>query len=360
MKSPLHEIFAVDGASFIEVGDRLVADTVTRWEEEYRAARDAAIVADRSYRGLLEVSGRDSAPFLHNMLTNDIKSLGPDDGVHAALLTRKGKLISDMLVYRLRDSLLLEMEPERLGPVQEMLSRYIVSEDVEIEDVSGREAIVTVAGPLSTRLLSDLTGLSLTKSRPFQSISGRVESLPITIVVARHGPGPGFDVHVEVDRAPIFVDSLLEIGRGRGLRLAGFQTMNTRRIEAGIPLFGTDMDESHFPLEAGLHSAVSFNKGCYIGQEYVARLAHRGHLNRKLVGLELDAPHVPSPKDEVVGDDGPMGHVTSATDSPALGHPVALGYVHRDYFEAGTTVAVRGKRGDSAAKVVELPFLDES
>jgi aminomethyltransferase len=360
MKSPLHEIFAVEGASFIEVDDWLVAETVARWEEEYQAARDAAIVADRSYRGLIKVSGRDSAPFLHNMLTNDIKSLRPDEGLRAALLTRKGKLISDMLVYQRLDSLLLEMEPGRLGPVQAALSRYIVSEDVELEDVSGREAIVTVAGPLSTNMLSDLTGLSLTESRPFQSSSGSVETLPITIVAARHGPGPGFDIHVEVGRAATFVDSLLEIGRGRGLRLAGFQTMNTRRIEAGIPLFGTDMDESHFPLEASLHNAVSFNKGCYIGHEFVARLAHRGHLNRKLVGLKLDEPHVPLPEDEIVGDDGPMGHVTSATDSPALGHPIALGYVHRDYFEAGTAVTVRSKRGDSAAKVVELPFLDES
>lgn len=360
MKLPLHEIFAVEGASFIEVGNWLVAESVTRWEEEYEAARSAAIVTDRSYRGLIKVSGRDSTPFLHNMLTNDIKSLGPDEGLHAALLTRKGKLISDLLVYQRQDFLLLEMEPERLGPVKETLTRYIVSEDVELEDVSGREAIVAVSGPLSTHLLSDLTDLSLTESRPFQSCSGRVENLPITIVAARHAPGPGFDVHVEVGRAPTFVASLIEIGRGRGLRLAGFQTMNTRRIEAGIPLFGTDMDESHFPLEAGLDSAVSFNKGCYIGQEYVARLAHRGHLNRKLVGLKLDVPPAPLPEDDIVGDDGPMGHVTSATDSPALGYPVALGYVHRDYFEAGTSVAVRGKRGDSAARVVALPFLDES
>jgi folate-binding protein YgfZ len=136
--------------------------------------------------------------------------------------------------------------------------------------------------------------------------------------------------------------------------------MNTRRIEAGIPLFGTDMDESHFPLEASLLSAVSFNKGCYIGQEYVARLAHRGHLNRKLVGLKLDGPQVPMPEDEIVGEDGPIGRVTSATESPALGHPVALGYVHRDYFEVGTAVLVKSKRGDFAAKVAELPFLDES
>lgn len=134
--------------------------------------------------------------------------------------------------------------------------------------------------------------------------------------------------------------------------------MDTRRIEIGEPLFGVDMDDSHLLLEAGLLSAVSFNKGCYIGQEYVARLAHRGHLNRKLVGLKLTETVVPEHNEEIVSDDRSIGRVTSATLSPALGCPIALGYVHRDFFDAGTAVTIKNSSGDLGAVVTDLPFLE--
>jgi folate-binding protein YgfZ len=134
--------------------------------------------------------------------------------------------------------------------------------------------------------------------------------------------------------------------------------MDTRRIEIGSPLFGVDMDDSHLLLEAGLLSAVSFNKGCYVGQEYVARLAHRGHLNRKLVGLKLAGTVAPEHGDEIVGDNRSIGQVTSAALSPALGCSIALAYVHRDFFDAGTLVTVKNNRGDLPAKVADLPFLE--
>lgn len=357
-KTPLYETFEAQGATFCEIGDWVVAETVTSWEDEYRAAQAAAIVADRSYRGRIRVTGKDRLQFLHNMLSNDIKSLKPDTGIHAALLSRKGKLVSDMLVHRRAEAVFLEMEPQRVGPISEALSRYIVTEDVELEDVSGQDAIISVAGPLSPELMSGLIDASFAESLPFQSNRGKVNDLPLTVVSVRHGPGPGFDVYVAADRAQSLLQFLSEMDRGGDITLAGHRTMETRRIEIGDPLFGVDMDDSHLLLEAGLLSAVSFNKGCYIGQEYVARLAHRGHLNRKLVGLKLAGTVAPERDDEIVGDNRSIGQVTSATLSPTLGCPIAFAYVHRDFFEAGTAVTVKNDSGDLPAKVTDLPFLE--
>ena len=357
-KTPLYETFEARGATFCEVGDWVVAETVTSWEDEYQAAQAAAIIADRSYRGRIRVTGKDRVQFLHNMLSNDIKSLKPDAGTHAALLSRKGKLISDMLVYRRAEAVFLEMEPQRVGPISEALSRYIVTEDVGLEDVSGQDAIITVAGPLSPELMSGLIGSSFAESLPFQSKHGKIDELPLTVVSVRHGPGPGFDVYVAPDRATDILQRLSELDRTGDTRLAGHRTMDTRRIEIGNPLFGLDMDDSHLLLEASLLSAVSFNKGCYIGQEYVARLAHRGHLNRKLVGLKLMGTVVPTHDDEIVAANRSIGKVTSATLSPALGCPIAFAYVHRDFFDAGTAVTVKNNSGDLPAKVTDLPFLE--
>ena len=357
-KTPLFETFATQGATFREVGDWVVAETVTTWEDEYQAAQTAAIAADRSYRGRIRVTGKDHIQFLHNMLSNDIKSMQPDAGIHAALLSRKGKLISDLFVHRRAEDAFLEMEPQRVGPLSEALSRYIVAEDVELEDVSGQDAIITVAGPLSPELMSELMGSSFAESPPLQSKHGQINDLPLTVVSVRQGPGPGFDVYVAADPAADLLQRLSEIGRSGNIRLAGYRTTDTRRIEIGEPRFGVDMDDSHLLLEAGLLSAVSFSKGCYIGQEYVARLAHRGHLNRKLVGLKLMETVVPEHDEEIVGDDRSIGRVTSATLSPALGCPIALGYVHRDFFDAGTAVTIKNSSGDLGAVVTDLPFLE--
>jgi aminomethyltransferase len=165
---------------------------------------------------------------------------------------------------------------------------------------------------------------------------------------------------IPTEPAVTIVERMVSEGAGVGMRLAGYRVLETRRIEAGIPLLGVDMDESHMLLETGLDDAVSFNKGCYIGHEYVARLAHRGHLNRKLVGLKLIGDALPSPGDDIMGDGRYVGQVTSATYSPRLGIPIAMGYVHRDFFEPGTEVAIRIGDSVAPARVANLPFLSRN
>ena len=359
-QSPFNSLFVSRGASFTVRGEWEIADVFSSLDDEYLAAREAVIAVDRSYMGRVQVKGADRVTFLNSMLSNDVKSLAVGSGMQAALLSQKGKLVSDMIVYRLDESVLLEMEPEQIGPVMKALARYIVSEDVKLEDVSDRQAVISVEGPRASELLSKPIGEPLPELPPYHFTHASIGETPIRVSAVRHGPGPGFDVAIGVERAVSVLERILDAGSDKGLRIAGHSTQNTRRIEAGIPLFGVDMNESHLLLEVDLQNAVSFSKGCCLGQEYVARLAHRGHLNRKLVGLKIDSAYIPLQGDEILGQGQPVGQVTSATFSPALDYPIALGYVHRQFFEPGTTVSIKSEDEQISARVAKLPFIDGS
>jgi aminomethyltransferase len=238
------------------------------------------------------------------------------------------------------------------------LSRYIVSEDVQLDDVSGHEVQISLEGPRASELLSMLPSRPLPEMAPYTFIQTTIDDVPVRLSAVRHGPGPGFDLAVPAADAVALVEQTLSVGEAVGLRLAGFRSVDTRRIEAGMPRYGIDMDESHLLLETNQDDRVSFDKGCYIGQEYVARLVHRGHLNRKLVGMKLEGMNVPSPGNEVIGDGRQVGQVTSAAYSPAIGSPISLGYVHRDFFEPGTEVSIRHEGENTPARVASLPFVD--
>jgi folate-binding protein YgfZ len=357
-RSSLHPYFVSLGASFTTRADWEVAESFSGWEDEYRAANEAAIVADLSYRGRVRVQGRDHVGFLHNMTSNDIKALARGAGLRAAFLSQKGKLITDMIVYRGDDSILIEMEPDRVERFVDTVSRYIVSEDVELDDVSRHDVLLSIEGPQASELLSSILDKPLPELAPFHFMRNAVKGVPIRLSAVRHGPGPGFDIAVPTDHGVALVEHILSTGQSTGIRPAGSRALEIRRIEAGIPRFGVDMDESHLLLETGMDDAVSFNKGCYIGQEYVARLANRGHLNRKLVGLKLTGDRVPSPGADIVGEDRIVGQVTSATYSPVLESPVALGYVHRDFFDPGTAISIRLDEIVTPATVSNLPFID--
>ncbi len=359
----MRDALAAAGARFADHRGSEVPEEFSGVDEEYRAACEAVIVGDRSYRAQLRVTGNDRVSFLHNMLTNDLKSLQHGDGLHAALLTRLGKLVSDLFVYQLDDATLLEMEPRSLTPVTEALSRYIISEDVHMVDSSNDEALLSVQGPRSSELLSHLSDGGLSELARFHFTQTTLAGLNARVSATPHGPGQSFDIAVSPKDAARLLEKLLAAGGPLGLRPAGWQALEIRRIESGIPIFGVDMDESHFPMEAGLDEAISFTKGCYLGQEYVVRLAHRGHLNQKLVGVQVTDSRVPRSGDGIfrsadgTGQNGQVGQVTSAAFSASLGYPIALGFVHRDSFAPGTPVSIHGKDHVFSAQVTELPFV---
>jgi folate-binding protein YgfZ len=322
----------------------------------YDAARRRAARLDRADRGRIVVSGADRASYLQGLLTNDVVALKAGEGCYAAYLTAQGRMITDLHVYELGDLMLLTMAGDVRETVLAKFDQLVFSEDVQLGDVTETFAQIAVVGPDAARAVSIALGAVEADALAALPEHGNVRIAwaggPAIVTRVTDTGEPGFDVFV--DRAQ--VTALTAALDAAGVVEAGEATAEAIRIEAGVPAFHRDMDEETIPLEANIESrAISFSKGCYVGQEVVIRVLHRGHgrVARKLVGLLVDGTQVPPPGSVIRSGDREIGRVTSSTRSPALERPIALGYVHRDFLEPGAKVTV----DDASAEVTTLPFV---
>jgi folate-binding protein YgfZ len=321
----------------------------------YEAARHRAAFIDRSTRGRLLLSGNDRASYLQGLLTNDIGSLGSGQGCYAAYLTPQGRMIADLWVYELGDAMLLTMDGGVKDTVLARLDQLIFTEDVRIGDVTGTLAEIAILGPDAAKGLVSAVGVDIGVVEGLvEHGSVRFERQGETTIITRTTDAgePGYDLYVERSRAERVLSALATAGTVP----LDEETAEAIRIEAGVPRFHRDMDEETIPLEAGIESrAMSFTKGCYVGQEVIIRVLHRGHgrIVRKLVGLRFEGDVVPDAGTTVRVGDREAGRITSATLSPALGRPIALASLHRDFVEPATQVAV----GAAKAVVTALPFV---
>jgi len=324
--------------------------------EEYRAARTAAGLIDLTYRGLLEVSGKDRTRFLNGMVTNDVRSLAPGQGLYAAFLTPRGKLIADARIYASADAYWIDLHEELAPKVRQVLERHLIADQVEIRDRSGECVALGVQGPASPELLARL-GLEQAKDlKEHQHLEAAILGLPARLIRVSETGDDGFVILVPASAAPDLWRSLLQAWQREGVAPVGMGTLNILRIEAGIPWYGVDMDETTLLQEAGLEQAVSFSKGCYVGQETVARVAHRGHVNWHLLGLLVHGHDVPEAGARLYHQGRPAGRITSAVRSPALGRTVALAYVRRELKAPGTHLDIVGRDRTLDGEVVPLPF----
>jgi len=324
----------------------------------YDAARHRAAFLDRSHRGRIVVSGTERASYLQGLLTNDIVALTAGHGCYAAYLTAQGRMIADLDVYELGDVLLLAMTGGVKDAVMARLDQFIFSEDVQLGDVTGTFAQIAIVGPGSVAIVASIVrGVSEEALRAMPE-HGNVRGewaggAAIVTRVADTGE-PGFDLYVERAQAGALKAALAAAGAAELDEATG----EAVRIEAGVPLFGRDMDEETIPLEAGIESrAISFSKGCYVGQEVIIRVLHRGHgrVARKLVTLRV-AGLVPERGARLFAADRDVGFVTSAADSPRLG-AIAMAYVHRDFLTPGTTLDAATDSGRVLATVTERVIL---
>jgi tRNA-modifying protein YgfZ len=306
---------------------------------QYRAMKEAAGVLDRSARGMLAVRGPDAVEFLQGQLTNDVEAVDRDSGCYSALLDRKGHMQADMRVLRLSDDdLWLDTEPEAFGAVERHLRMYSIGREVEIEDVSGEWALLSVIGPAA----SEVSGAG--PLSPEHSLR-RVQREGMEILAV--ATDLGVDLLARASQAPE-LRAVLASTEAVDVTEAAAEIL---RVESGRPRFGREMTSATIPQEAGIDErAVSFTKGCYIGQETVARLHYRGKPNRHLRGLRLQAPATVG--DEIRLGDREVGRVGTAVLSPAHG-PIALAIVRRE-AEPGARVEI----GESAvpAEVIDPPF----
>jgi folate-binding protein YgfZ len=286
-------------------------------------------VIDRSARGRLRLTGQDRVRFLQGMLTSDVAALAPGQSQRAALLTPKGRVVADMIVLAQADAFLVTTDPELREKLGVALDHYVVMDDVVIEDVTAASAEGAVYGPGARELLGRAAAAGLA---------------PLEVPLGLHVVGAA-------EAVARFLDQRV----GEGARRLDEAACEVMRVERGVTRYSIEITEEVLPLEAGLDDAISLTKGCYVGQEPVARVTARGHVNKKIVGLRCEQPVEPG--QVVAGPERPeAGQVTSACESAAAGGPIALAYLHRSLWEPGTAVRV-GPAG-SPATVAALPFVD--
>ena len=293
-------------------------------DAQYRQLREECGLVERPERGLLIVSGPEAADYLQGQLTNDVEAIEPGQWIYAALLDRKGHMQADMRVLRPGEGteLWLDLEPEGLAAASRHLQMYKIGREVEVADASDEYTLLSLIGPRATEI-----------ARAAEAATLRTEA--------------GVDLIVPVAERDSARDSLL----AAGAVLVSPEAAEILRIELGRPRFGAEMGTETMPAEAGIvEQAVSFTKGCYIGQETVARLHYKGKPNRHLRGLRLSAPAEPGAAVRL--GEKELGTVGSAAVSPAFG-AVGLAILRRE-AEPGATVVV-GEDGVTA-EVVALPF----
>lgn len=332
----------------------------------YDAAHRTAVVIDRSGEGRLRVTGTDRIAWLQGLLTNDIAALAPGQGCYAAYLTPQGRMISDLRVLVLADALLLDVPAVVRATVLERFDQFIITEDVAVEDVTAAVARLGLHGPAAPMVLAQAfadvpeVAASAATLAEHAHVGGMLDGAPIFVAGSRDLGLPGFDLYCASAQVPEIAARLAEAG---ALDVDP-ETWDTLRIEAGLPVFGVDMDGDTIPLEAGLEDrAISQTKGCYVGQEIVIRILHRGggRVARRLMGLQAAqegeaVAMVPSSGTPVRLGDRDVGRVTSAAWSPRLGRTVAMAYVHRDSAIAGTALIVANEP-PIPVTVVALPFV---
>lgn len=355
MKTPLSACHTAHGAVLTNDRGVELPERFTDPVQEYQAVHEKAGLIDLSFRMQVRVAGEDRVTFLQGMVSNDIKALRLGEGCAAALLTEQGRIVADLRVYALDTCLLLDVDARVKEKMIEALSRFIIADDVELEDLSDQQTTLALQGPLAPAVFA-AAGAPVSLAQEFQHGEAMLAGVNVRIVRVSDTGEDGYEILLPSAQAEQVWQALLQAGMPLGLRPVGLAALNMLRVEAGIPWYGLDMDEGRIVLEVGLEHALSFSKGCYLGQEVVERVTARGHVNRKLSGLLVQGDTPPVSGEKLFHDAQEVGWVTSAVVSPRLGRPIALGYVRREYQAPGTQLQIDRQGTPMIAEVTALPF----
>ena len=339
-----------DGADLATVEGRTVAMHFGDAAGEYRALRESAGVVDLPWLERLRVTGSDRVTFLQGMVSNDVATLAPGAGCQALLLNEQGKALAELIVLAGDEALVLDGVASSLTAARPALERFIVADDVELTAPSEPQRAFAVLGPEASAVLErlDLT----VPSAPYAHTPAAIpETAPHVVRVPSPGVG-GFVVHVPLVAAAAWWQRCRDDGRAV---VAGTAAFDVLRIESGVPWHGRDVTAETLALEAPYEAAISFRKGCYLGQEVMERVTARGHVNRKLVGVEITADVAPPAGARLFAADREVGWVTSARRSWRLDRVVGLAYVRREYLAPGSLLAL-GAADGVPVTVRALPF----
>ena len=367
VKSPLDETHnRLGGKMFLQDGWSVPAnygDTLL----EYASVREGGVgVMDLSPRGRMLVSGTEAIQFLNGLITNDMKTLAENNWMPAAFPSVQGRLIASVRVIRLTDeqtdknvctSFLIDTEPATSERVLKTIERFTLAGDFRVLDVTAQTALLTVQGKKSASIVHLVLGEAAAGLAGKGALKIAWQESEVTILRATHTGEDGFDLIVNAGAASTLWDAL----HAAGARPVGYDALEILRIEAGLPRYGIDMDETNVVTEAALDVAVSYTKGCYVGQEIIARIKYRGHVAKKLSGVMFEQAARVAVGAVINSAEGKeVGRVTSVTYSPHLGRTIALAYLKYDYLAPATSVKIISGEEELAAQVTDLPFVRRS
>jgi folate-binding protein YgfZ len=351
-KSPLYEQRA--GAALVEEAGWLVPVHFGNATGEYEAARSGAVVFDRSHHGKIEAVGNDALVFLHNLSTNNVKALTPGIGCEVFFCTSTAKIVAYGFVYRLaptgkQETLWIDVWPGLDEKTFRHLDRYIIGEDVTVADRTKSLAQLHICGPNAARVVSIALG---EEPGAWARCAFRVLSSGVTVRCTDPLGMQGYDLLCPAEQG----GSLWQKLTSSGARPSGREAWEILRVEAGTPVYGQDMDENTFAPEVGrIQQAISYEKGCYLGQEPIVMARDRGVVQRSLVGVIVG--EAPAPHGSLLYRDGKeVGRTTSSVRSPRLG-AVALAYVRRGSQTPGTELELAGEVDRRTVRVTKLPVV---
>lgn len=318
--------------------------------------RSKAGLMDLSDHCLLGLNGPDRVSFLQGMASNDVAGLSPGQGIFAAFTDVNGKILADVKIFCTEKEFFLQLKEPLKEKILAHLDRYLIADEVEITDLSGTYGILSLQGPKSTELLEGLLGTKTLPGNELDHGEFQAGTRKIRIARATHTGETGYDLWVAAGDLRTVAKSIPEKGQGFPTQWVGTQAQEVLRIEAGISRYGVDMDDNNLILETGLDQAVSFDKGCYLGQEVTERIHSRGHVNKRLVGIILDGDSPAQRGDPIEAGGKEVGKITSSTQSPLLHRPIALGYVQRAYLTPGTPLTIQRNGKPLPSVVSPLPF----
>ncbi|HXC73021.1 MAG TPA: glycine cleavage T C-terminal barrel domain-containing protein [Pyrinomonadaceae bacterium] len=319
---------------------------------DYAAVRDGgAGLIDLSSRGRLRVSGSEATMFLNGLITNDMKTLGENRWMPAAFPTVQGRLIGAVRVVRERSGFLIDTDAESHEAVLKTVSRFTLAGDFHVKDLTSETAFVSVQGKRAVEVVENVFGTSLSDLPRDGVFETQWQDAAVTIIRATHTAEDGFDLLIDSAHGAQLRQALIDADA----QAVSAEIFEILRIEAGIARFGRDMDETNVVTETNLDDAVSYTKGCYVGQEIIVRIKHRGHVAKKLTGLRFQTAGPVEPGSVIKSADGKeIGKLTSTAFSPKLEATIALGYVRYEYLNPGTIVVIDP---EIEATTAELPFI---
>jgi folate-binding protein YgfZ len=315
---------------------------------EFKALLQGAGVFDMGWQAKLIFSGRDRVRWMNGMVTNNVRDLAVGRGVYCFLLTPQGHNQGDLVVYSRGDYLLATTDREQAPKISATLQRYIIMDQVEIEDISDKLSSIGVAGPRAGESLS-AAGIDVAQLEMGQVVDLEWRGIGISVARSTHPQMDGYEIWVASENAERVWESLMSAGAAP----VGSEAVETYRIARGVARYGIDLRERDLPQETGQQHALNFTKGCYIGQEIVERIRARGNVHRTFIGFEMEG-EPPQPGTKIRANDKEVGEITSTARVPFPNgeRTLALGYLRREAAASDAEVQV----GERLAKVKMLPF----